>query len=173
MNSVIVINALRFIGLVVLQGLVFQNVGAGWENFPYLNIILFPLFILLLPMRTPKASVILLGFLIGIFVDIFYNSMGLHASAAVFTAFARPYVLNILEPRGGYNVNYSPTAYRMGLGWFLRYASILMFSHLFFYFSVEAFTFVYFVDILIKTIVSFIVSMIFILIYQLILNPVD
>ncbi len=173
MNNTIVTNVWRFIGLVLLQGLVFRNVGAGWENFPYLNIILFPIFILLLPLRLPKTTVILLGFLIGIAVDFFYNSMGLHASAAVFTAFMRPFVLNILEPRGGYNMNYSPTASRMGLNWFLRYAAILMFLHLFFYFSAEAFTFVYIVDILAKTMISFVVSMVFILIYQLLLNPTD
>ena len=173
MNSVIVVNALRFFGLVILQGLVFQDVGAGWESFPYLHIIVFPVFILLLPLRTPRALIILLGFLIGISIDFLYNSMGVHASAAVFTAFIRPYLLKILEPRGGYNVNYSPTAERMGLAWFFRYAAILMFLHLFFYFSVEAFTFVYIVNILAKTFVSFIVSMIFVLIYQLLFNPMD
>lgn len=173
MNSTITGNVLRFLGLVMIQGLVFKNIGTDWENFPYLHIIVFPVFILLLPLRTPGALIILLGFAIGITVDIFYNSLGLHASAAVFTAFIRPFVLRILEPRGGYNVNYSPTAARMGWGWFLRYSSILIFLHLFFYFSAEAFTFVYIVDILLKTVVSFVVSMIFLTIYQLVFNPID
>ncbi len=173
MNSIIAGNVLRFLGLVIIQGLVFKNIGVGWEDFPYLHIIVFPIFIILLPLRTPRALIILLGFAIGITVDFFYNSLGVHASAAVFTAFIRPFLLRIMEPRGGYNVNYSPTAARMGLGWFLRYASIMLFLHLFFYFSVEAFTFVYIVDILMKTIVSFVVSMVFIIIYQLLFNPLD
>ncbi len=173
MNNIVVINVLRFTGLVVLQGLVFQNLSSSWEKFPYLSVIIFPLFILLLPLRMAKSSIILLGFLIGIAVDFFYNSLGLHAAAAVFTAFIRPYVLMWLEPRGGYNTNYSPTAKRMGISWFLKYSSILMFLHLFFYFSAEAFTFVYILDIMIKTVISFILSMIFILIYQLIFNPLD
>ncbi|MCB0519699.1 MAG: hypothetical protein H6577_08855 [Lewinellaceae bacterium] len=173
MNSVIVANVFRFFGLALLQGLVFQNVGAGWESFPYLHVIVYPIFILLLPLRTPRALIILLGFTIGFTVDIFYDSLGVHASAAVFTAFVRSVVLQFMEPRGGYNVNYSPTAARMGMGWFLRYSAILMFIHLFFYFSVEAFTFVYIVDILLKTIVSFILSMLFIIIYQVLFNPLD
>jgi len=173
MNSIIAGNVLRFLGLVVIQGLVFKNIGVGWDKFPYLHIVIFPVFIMLLPMRMPKALVILLGFAIGIVVDFFYNSLGLHASAAVFTAYVRPFVLNILEPRSGYNVNYSPTAARMGFGWFLQYAGILLFVHLFFYFSVEAFTFVYIVDILLKTLVSFVVSMIFVTIYKLLFNPLD
>jgi hypothetical protein len=173
MNSVIVANVLRFFGLALLQGLVFQNVGSGWEGFPYLNVIVYPIFIMLLPLRTPRALIVLLGFAIGFVVDIFYDSLGVHASAAVFTAFARSLVIQLMEPRGGYNVNYSPTAARMGMGWFLRYAAVLLIAHLFFYFSVEAFTFVYILDILTKTIVSFILSMLFIIIYQVLFNPQD
>ncbi len=171
MNSVILANIYRFFGLALLQGLVFQSVGSGMENFRYLYVIIFPIFILLLPMRTPVPLVILLGFTIGIFVDILYGTLGLHASAAVFTAYARSFVFKILEPRGGYNVNLSPTVQNLGPQWFLKYSSMMMFLHLFFYFSVEAFTFVFIVDILLKTVVSFMVSMLFLLIFQLIFNP--
>jgi len=173
MNNVIVVNVLRFLGLLLLQGLVFKNIGVGWENFPYLHIIVFPLSIILLPLRTPRLLVIFLGFVIGLSVDFFYDTLGVHASAAVFTAFARSLILKMMEPRGAYNMSYSPTIARMGLGWFVQYASILMFAHIFFYYSVEAFTFVYIVDILIKTFVSFLASMVFIMIFQLLLNPLD
>lgn len=173
MNNVVRANVFRFLGLVLIQGLVFQYIGVGWERFPYLHIVVFPIFILLLPMRTPQPLILLLGFAVGMAVDIFYNTLGVNASAAVFTAFARPVVLKILEPRGGYNINFSPTAARMGLGWFMRYAAILMFLHLFFYFSVEAFTFVYIIDILLKTIVSFPFSMAFLIIFQAIFKPVE
>ena len=173
MNNVVRANIARFLGLVLIQGLVFQYIGVGWENFPYLHIVIFPLFILLLPLRTPLPLLMLLAFATGLIVDIFYNTLGVHASAAVFTAFVRPTVLGFLEPRGGYNVNFSPTVKRMGIGWSLRYVAILMFLHLFFYFSVEAFTFVYFVDILLKTLISYLVSMTFVFIFQIIFNPLD
>ncbi len=173
MNNIIVVNVLRFLGLVLLQGLVFKNIGVGWESFPYLHIIVFPLFILLLPLRTPKTLVIFLAFVIGLSVDFLYDTLGVHASAAVFTGFIRSFLLKIFEPRGGYNMAHSPTIARMGLSWFVRYVSILMFAHVFFYCSVEAFTFVYIVDILIKTIVSFLASMVFIMIFQLLFNPLD
>jgi hypothetical protein len=173
MNSIIAANAWRFFGLIIIQGLVLQNIGAGWEGFPYLHIILFPLFILLLPLRTPRTLVILLGFIMGLIVDNLYNSMGVHASAAVFTAFARPYVLKYFEPRGGYNVNYSPTAARWGMGWFLKYCTILMAFHLVFYFLVEAFTFANIGTTLLNILVSFLFSMICVVIYQVIFNPVD
>ena len=173
MNNVVRANLFRFIGLVLMQGLVFQNIGTTWEGFPYLHIIVFPVFILLLPLRAPVPLIILLGFATGMAVDAFYGSYGVHASAAVFTAFARPGIIKLLEPRGGYNINFSPTIERMGIGWFIRYAAVLMFLHLFFYFSVEAFTFVYFTDILLKTIVSYLVSMTFVIIYQVLFNPME
>lgn len=173
MNNVVLANIFRFLGLILLQGLVLKNVGEGWEEFPYLFVIVYPLAIMLLPLRTPRVLTMLLGFIAGLIMDGFYSSPGIHTSAAVFMAFCRPFVLKSLEPRNGYNVNYSPTAARWGFGWFLRYTSIMLALYLFFYFSVEAFTFVYFGSILLKTIVSLITSMIFILIYQVIFNPVD
>ncbi len=171
MNNTIFSNIVRFVSLVLLQGLVFKNIGVGWESFPYLHIIVFPLFILLLPLRTPRTLVIFLGFVAGITVDFLYDTLGVHASAAVFTGFIRSFILRVLEPRGGYNMTYSPTMKMMGIGWFAQYASTLLFAHIFFYYSVEAFTFVYIANILIKTIISFIVSMAFIMIFQLLLNP--
>ena len=100
-----------------------------------------------------------------------YDTWGVHASASVFTAYIRSFVFRIFEPRGGYNINLSPTAKSLGPSWFFQYASAMMFLHLFFYFSVEAFTFVYIVDILLKTMISFIVSMMFLMVFELIFRP--
>ena len=173
MNNVVIANIFRFLGLILLQGLVLKNIGEGWEEFPCLFVIIYPLAIMLLPLRTPRVLTIVLAFIAGLMVDAFYSSPGIHASAAVFMAFCRPFVLKALEPRNGYNVNYSPTAARWGFTWFLKYTAIMLAIYLFFYFSVEAFTFVFLGSILLKTLVSLITSMIFILIYQVIFNPVD
>ena len=173
MSNLVLTNLFRFLGLWAIQVLVLKRIGLGWESFPYLHVILYPLFIILLPLRTPKPAVLLLAFLLGICVDIFYDSPGIHASALVFTGFIRSFVLSRLEPRGGYNVNFSPTKQRMGLPWFLRYASILLAAHMIFYFSVEAFTFVYIIDIFLKSVVSFFASMLFVIIYMFVFNPLD
>lgn len=173
MNNIILTNVLRFIGLCLLQVLVFKQMSPGWENFNYISVIAYPIFLMLLPLRTPHMLLVFLGFVLGLCVDIFYNSPGVHASASVFTAFIRPFVLGLLEPRGGYNLNHSPTKRRFGITWFALYASILLGAHLFFYFSVEAFTFYYIGQILLRTIASFIVSIIFVIIYQVIFDPKD
>nr|MBS0036690.1 hypothetical protein [Saprospiraceae bacterium] len=75
------------------------------------------------------------------------------------------------EPRGGYKVATSPTAYHLGLNWFITYTSILMFLHHLFYYSVEIFTVELMLFIWLKTIFSFIFSMLFLLAMVFIINP--
>lgn len=171
MNNTILTHSLRFLFLVFIQVLVFKQMTIGWSGFNYVHVIVYPLFILLLPIRTPDPVVILLGFLIGITVDLFYYSYGVHASATVFMAFIRPFVLQLLTPRGGYNINHSPNIEKFGIGWFLIYAGVLLFLHLLFYFIVSVFTHVYWEDIVLRTLFSFIVSFIVILLYVQIFNP--
>lgn len=173
MNSTFLSNGARFLGLLLLQVLVLKRISFEFEDFNYINVIVYPVFILLLPIRTPHALLVFLGFLIGFSVDVFYDSLGVHASAGAFSAWIRPYVLSILEPRGGYNINHSPTKHRFGFVWFFQYALIIMLAHLAFYFSVEAFAFKYFITIILKTISSFLISMIFVIMYQFLFDPKD
>jgi hypothetical protein len=128
---------------------------------------------MLLPLRTPHSVLVLLGFVIGVVIDAFYNSYGVHASACVFIGFIRPFVLKLIEPKGGYLQNSSPTKRRLGTSWFFIYSSIILFIHLFFYFSVEAFTYYYIGDIILKTVSSFLFSIIIITLYQFIFDPLE
>lgn len=171
MNSAVGIHIFRFIGLLLLQGLILKRVSAGWMGFVYFDVLVYPLFILLLPLRTPRALVLISGFLLGIGVDLFYGTIGLHAAATVFTAYVRAFTLNQLEPREGYNVNYSPTKAQFGTAWFIRYASVMMGVHLLAYFSIDAFSPVFFVYIIVKTLYSLLFSLFFIIIIVFIFNP--
>ena len=173
MSNITFTNIVRFLVLYFLQVLVLRPFSIGWESFFYVNAHIYPLFILLLPLKISKPALLMLAFGMGLAVDLFYDSPGIHASALVFMAYARSLVLSYLEPREGYNVNYSPTAKRFGRAWFFQYASILIIAQLFFYHSVEEFTFVYIVDILLKTFFSYLFSIIFIIMAMLLFNPTD
>jgi len=140
MNNTTLTHSLRFIFLVFLQVLVFRQMTVGWGDFNYVHVMIYPLFILLLPIRIPDPLLIFLGFLIGLTVDVFYISYGVHASASVFLAFIRPLCLKVLTPRGGYNITHSPNIKNYGFVWFLIYSSLLMFFHLLFYFTISIFT---------------------------------
>lgn len=171
MQGIVIQNIRRFLILFLLQVFVLKQVDISWENFNYIFLMVYPLFILLLPLKVSRFVQVLLAFVLGMAIDLFYDTPGLHTSALLFTAFIRKYILKFLEPVEGYSIDSTPTIQKYGFNWFLIYSSLLMFLHLLFFFSVEAFSFVYFFDILLKTIFSFIFSQIIIVLYVLILNP--
>jgi len=166
----VVTYSIRFFVLLFFQVLILKQMSMGWGDVVYWNIMLYPLFVLWMPVRTSTWLLLLLGFAMGLLVDIFYDSPGVHASALVLTAFVRPLALRWMEPREGYSLNAYPSRSVFGFSGFMRYAALLMGLHLFVYFSVEAFTFVYLVDILQKTFFSFLFSMTFIAMITLIFS---
>ncbi|MCU0360294.1 MAG: hypothetical protein MUF75_06170 [Bacteroidia bacterium] len=123
--------------LILLQGIIVQNINLG------AYIILFPyvLFVLMLPFETNKHLVLFLAFLLGLVVDFFYDSSGIHTSACTLIGFIRPYVLKYIAPRDGYDIGVSPVVQDMGLEWFIRYAGTLIVAHHFFVFYLEIFRF--------------------------------
>jgi hypothetical protein len=173
MNRILLSNISRFVILLLLQVLVFQRISNGFSatGFNYFNIFVYPVFILLLPINMPIALTIAASFGFGLSIDWFYNSPGIHAGASVLTAFLRPAVLGILEPRGGYPPSGGPTQNLLGPAWFARYAGILLFVHLLMYFIIQFFSFVYILEILLCTVVAFVMSYTFVLMYQFLLNP--
>ncbi len=173
MNALILRNFFRFIFLFALQVLVFRNLNLGGIGFNYVSIWVYPLALMLVPMSSPTALNILLGFIYGLLVDNYYDTIGMHASAGVFVGFIRNWLLDSIEPSGGYKENISPTKKHLGFGWFLRFASVMLFLHCFWFFSVEAFTFVYIKDILLRTLSSFMASIIFVLIYMFVFDPTE
>jgi hypothetical protein len=172
MNSILLTNIMRFFGLVLVQVLVLQGLNFGGESIiGHFHFMLYPLFILLLPHDTPNWALIFLGFLIGITVDIFYHSYGVHASACVMTATLRPLALKFQEPKGGYPQSQSPTRYRLGTVPYLRYAATLFLIHILWYHSMQFFTVAYIDKILLRTAISFPISMFLVVIHAFLVNP--
>ena len=148
--------------LVLLQVLLLNNIQfSGYIN-PYMYV----LFTLLLPFETPRYLLLLLGFFLGLLVDIFSNTPGFHASATTFLAFLRPYTISLISPRDTIEVNTPPRLKFMGIGWFLRYTLILVLAHHLFLFFVEAFTFNGFIHTLVRSLLSAAFTSILIIISQ-------
>jgi hypothetical protein len=171
MSNAVLINILRFLGFLLFQVFILKRLSIGWEGSIYINFILYPLFIMLLPLRTPQVVLLFSAFALGLMIDMGYDSLGVHAGASVLTAYSRSRILSWLAPRDGYNVNYSPVKARLGVRWFLRYSSIMMLLHLLFYYSLDAFSPVFFLDIMLKMLYSFPFSMIFVIIVVYIFDP--
>jgi rod shape-determining protein MreD len=89
MNNIVLNTVLRFIGLVFLQIIICSNINfLGYLN-PYIYII----FIFLYPITNNRLLFISLSFLLGLSVDMFLDSGGVHASASVAIAYVRPLFL--------------------------------------------------------------------------------
>ncbi|OFX85695.1 MAG: rod shape-determining protein MreD [Bacteroidetes bacterium GWF2_33_16] len=153
---------INFVVLVLVQVLILNNIQLGGFINPYVYI----LFILILPFETPKWLLLVLGFLLGFAIDSFTNTLGMHSSACVFMAFLRPFVLKMISPRDGYESETLPMVKFYGLGWFLRYAVILVFTHHLFLFYAEVFRFSDFFLTFFRVILSSIFSLLIIFISQ-------
>lgn len=166
MVSTIGRNITRFITLVLFQALVLNHIELGG----YLNPFLYVLFVLMLPFETPEWLVLVLGFVLGLAVDMFTDTPGMHAMATVFVAYMRKYILRLMAPREGYESNFNPTFRQMGLQWFFIYSSILVFIHHFILFYVEVFRFSDFFATFVKVIFSSLFTLLLIFITQFIFN---
>jgi rod shape-determining protein MreD len=130
-------NIFRFLVLILFQVFVLSNLQFSG----YINPFIYVIFVLLLPFETPKWLLLLFGFAIGISVDLFFATPGMHASATVFMAFLRPFILDYFAPRDGYEQGTFPRVYYYGFAWFLKYSAILVFAHHIFLFYIEVFRF--------------------------------
>ena len=137
MLTEIVRHALRFIGLVLVQGLILKNMEAGYLINPFLYV----LFIIQLPFELPAWIGLMLAFVLGFCIDVFYGTMGMHMAACTLMGWARPAVLRFMQPRDGYEFGQQPTMQDMGKMWFLSYAAILIIVHHLIIFYLEIFSF--------------------------------
>lgn len=173
MNRDFIINLIRIVILVLFQVLILRDINLEQGSSKYFNIIIYNLGILSLPLSLPPFIVFLIAFFSGLMVDMFYGSMGVHASACLWMAAARIIVLRLLEPKSGYTLDQKPNSHQLGMMWFLQYSAILSFIYLIFYFTLEVFTFVFWREILLKTVCSFTISIVLIFLIQLLTNPKD
>lgn len=160
--NVVVKNSIRFIVLVLLQAFVFNQIEIGFG----IHLMVQPLFIMLLPFETGVISLMILGFTLGLILDIFSNTYGLQASSLLLMAYMRPVIFKFYGPREGYDPLKEPSIFDMGNRWFLFVFGYLILIHHFWYFLIEIFRFDQFLLILQKTIFSGIASYLLCIVLQ-------
>ena len=166
MNNFIVKHIIRFVVLIAIQILVMNNV----LFMGYINPFVYILFLLLLPFDTSRWLILILAFCLGISVDAFQNTMGLHAFSCVLIAYCRRPILNFLLPqlknKKQNNLEFSLQEFGLQRG--LIYTSSLVFIHHFSLFTLEAFQ-LELMRIMLRTLGSSIVSIILLIIIQYLL----
>jgi rod shape-determining protein MreD len=162
--SILLRNIIRFVLLLLLQVFVLNNILL--HQLVSLN--LYMLFVLLLPFNLPRPALMLLALLMGLSLDMFMNTEGMHAAACVFIAYIRPFIINILSPQGGFETTQkSPSMTSMGVSQFLIYAAILVFIHNLVFFTLEVYGFGNIFYLLLKIICSTAASIALVVLYEL------
>ncbi|MDB9712275.1 rod shape-determining protein MreD [Flavobacteriaceae bacterium] len=77
--------------LIIAQSIIFNNINL----LGYLNPFVYIVFIIYYPIKNDRIFFIFISFLIGILIDIFSDTLGLHAAASVTIAYLRPLILKM------------------------------------------------------------------------------
>ncbi|MBI9041911.1 rod shape-determining protein MreD [Lutibacter sp.] len=136
MNNVALNNTLRFIGLLLLQVLVLNHINL----FGFINPLLYIVWVLLYPIKKNKTTLLLLSFLLGLSIDFFSDSGGIHAAATLFIAYIRIPVLNTILGKSDFDYllfNLRSIAFIKAF----TFIALLTFIHHFIIFSLEYFSF--------------------------------
>jgi len=147
----------KFILLVLLQVLLLSHINfLGYIN-PYLYI----LFIITFPFNSNKSLLIILSFLLGLTIDIFGDSGGVHAAACLVIAYLRPIILKF-----SFGVSYEYNVIKINnidFGKRLIYVTSMVFLHHLVLFSMEIFNINHVMLLLKSTLFSGIFSVVLIL----------
>jgi len=159
MNRENINSALLFIGLILLQVIVLNNI-----NFlGFINPFFYIWFVFLYPIKKDDASVLILSFLLGLIIDMFADSGGINAAATLLIAFIRiPVLQSVLGKR---EIDYAAmNIFKLPFPKLLGYVVILTTVHHFVVFGMEYFKWIKFGTIILNTVLTSIFTIILTLI---------
>ncbi len=165
MNSALLNNLARFILLLAAQILLFNNINfLGFINpFPYI------LFIILYPVNGNKYGLLAASFFLGLLMDMFLNSGGVHATACIVLAYFRPAIFKF-----SFGLSYEYQTVRLNdvvtpeRFSFLLLAVVLHHTVLF---ILEIFTLNFFFNIIIRTLASTLFTLIISILIIYLIKP--
>ena len=165
MNSSFFLNIFRFISLFLLQIIIFNNVNLfGFVSpFPYV------LFIILFPVNGNKSALLISSFFLGLLLDIFSNSGGIHTTASILLAYFRPSIFKF-----AFGVSYEYQTIKLNdtltpERFSFLFVAILL--HHLILFILEAFQFSLIFDILLRSITSTALTIIISIIIIYLIKP--
>jgi hypothetical protein len=128
-------------------------------------------FILWLPFKMGRSALLLISFSVGMVVDMFFKTPGLHAAACVLIAFVRPFLINLLLPKEATDWgNEEPSKKTMGPVPYATYLIILTLLHHFYLILLEWMQFGSFLYFIGKLVATTLISLFLIMIADLFLN---
>lgn len=152
--------ALGLLLAVVLQVLLFNHLSLfGGVVFVYM------LALMKMPLHVNQIVQIILGFLVGLIIDIFCNTHGMHALSACTVMLFRDKLFHLYA---GTDIKYDDVnASRMGVSHYMRFAVTIFAFHALLIYFIEAFTLFNFFVIITKALISILLSWGFSIVWEL------
>jgi rod shape-determining protein MreD len=164
-NSALLFNIARFILLLAAQVVVFNNINL----FRYINPFPYVLFIILYPVNSNKTGLLVASFFLGLLVDMFCYSGGVHAAACLVLAFLRPYIFKF-----SFGLSYEYQTVKLNDVLTPQRFSFILVAvvlHHFILFLLETFQVSFIFEILLKTILSSIFTIVICIIIIYLIKP--
>jgi hypothetical protein len=165
MNTTVLLNIARFVLLLAAQILIFNNMQFLGYISPYPYI----LFLILYPVNGNRYGLLLSAFVLGLLLDSFLNSGGVHTTACITLAYFRPaffkFSFGVSYEYQTIKINDRLTPERFS------FIAISVLLHHVILFILETFRFSFFFDILLRTIFSSIFTILLCIILIYIFKP--
>ncbi len=153
-----------FLLLLFLQVLVFNHI----HIFGYATPMPYVYFLLLLPNNTSRWLYVLLGFLLGLTIDIFSNTPGMAAASMCLSGLLVPPLVKLLTPTDKENETFTPSASSMEWSSFLHLTTYAVIINTLTFFCIEYFSFHNWQVLLINIVGSSVLTLLFIIAIELI-----
>jgi rod shape-determining protein MreD len=165
MNSTLLVNIFRFVLLLAVQIIIFNNMNfLGYISpFPYI------LFIILYPVNGNKSGLLVASFLLGLIMDMFSNSGGIHTTACLVLAYFRPFIFKF-----SFGLSYEYQTIKLNDVLTPERFSFILLSvviHHLILFTLEAFQFSFILDVLLRTLLSTVFTLLICIIIIYLIKP--
>jgi rod shape-determining protein MreD len=133
-SSYYYINFIRFALLVLVQVLVFNRLNF----FGFINPMVYILFLYWYPIKENRSVFIFTGFLLGLSIDFFSDTMALHAASTATIAYLRPTIMRFV-----FGVNYEFQSFKLSNTTRVQqitFLTLLIIVHHVIFFSLEIFS---------------------------------
>ena len=152
----------RYVVVMLLQVLLFDQLQLWGICHPYIYI----LCLLMMPITLPHNVDMLIGALVGLVMDVFCNSLGVHTAACILVMFIRPYLIGALVNDKD-RLNEQISLRSIGMEAILRYVVIMVIIHHLMVFALAAWSWSHIGFVLLETLVSSLVTILIIIGYNI------
>lgn len=152
----------RFISVLLIQVLLIDQMPLS----AYIRPAFYIYFLLCLPVSFPRWIELLVGFVVGITMDCFSNTLGLHAFCCVLTTYLRPLLIQLFVSEEDRKAGLTSSLSLFGWNTYLKLSSILVVIHHCVLFSMESFSLTGWWQTIIRIVVSSIICLLLILMFE-------